>query len=84
MYTGDNIASHVRGTLLTAINIAITTKLSSRLINADIVPAMTITYFGKFIFLIISPLLTTEVTPLFVTSAKKFHKTIPSRCDTGQ
>jgi hypothetical protein len=62
----------------------ITTKLRVKLIRADTLLARTITYLGKLIFLITSPRATTELSPLLVTSAKKFHSTIPNSIEIGQ
>jgi len=59
------------------INAAITIELRKRFIRAEKEPASTSTYLGKFNFLIKSPRLTIEAILPVVTSAKKFHKTIP-------
>ena len=65
-----NSASKRRSTPDIIIKIIITTKFSSRLMNAAIHPDSTITYFGKFIFLIKSPRANIEVMLPVVTSVK--------------
>jgi hypothetical protein len=50
---------------------------SKKLISDEIVPEMTMMYFGKFIFLSKSPFETIELKEKFVASEKKFHMTIP-------
>lgn len=54
-------------------------RLRNKLINAEKELERTITYFGKLIFLIKSPLETIEETLALVTSTKKFHRTTPSK-----
>lgn len=56
-----------------------TERLKARLIRELIVPEMTIMYLGNLIFLITSPLATTELNAPKVASVKNVHKIIPKR-----
>lgn len=71
-------------TPFTMANIKTTTKLIARLINAEMVAEITIMYFGKFIFLIKSPLLTIADMPWDVASEKNDHSVIAKSNDTAK
>lgn len=68
----------LKGTWFKAINPVITTILIPRLIKAENDTARTTTYRGKASFLSNSTLPTIDVTPLFVTSTKKFQNKTPN------
>lgn len=62
-----------------SINANIIIMFIDKFISAEIEVEATITYFGKFIFRIKSPLDTIEPIAPLVRSEKKFHKTIPNK-----
>ena len=79
-----NNAVQERLTPFSRINIKTTPRLINKLINDETVPEITIIYFGKFNFLIKSPLFTIDPRPLLVASVKNDHKTIPNNIVTGK